>query len=132
MPPPASKSRNKKVSNQPSPWGNYQIGPASPGPRPSGGSGYKPPPQGYTPEHDAAKKSIGLGVASLFLWCCPIVGAALGIMACMYGYNGMQADNQATKNLGRVGMICGVVGVALSAIVLMLGVVIRVVELTNK
>ena len=109
------------MSNQPSPWGNYQFGPQNP----SGGYPLPPTTPRYDPLDDAAKKALGFGIGSIALCCC-IPGTVLGVLAIMYGWNASQSDNPSTKTKGTIGMVCGIVGVVLSVVVMILSVVLQV------
>jgi uncharacterized Tic20 family protein len=111
------------VSNQPSPWGNYQFAPSTQ----STGGGYSlpPPDQRYDPTDDAAKKALGFGIGSIVLCCC-IAGTVMGVLAIMYGWNASQSDNPSNRTMGIAGMVCGIVGVVISIALTILGIVLQV------
>ena len=109
---------------QPGPYGGY-----------GGDGGYPPPPPppyfGYAPQAPAAPKN-GLGIASLITAIVSLPAALsvfggflLGVVAVILGFVGYGRAKRGEANNGGVaiaGIVLGVVGIILSALVIALGV----------
>lgn len=121
------------------PPGGYPPPPYPPQPGPYGGyggdGGYPPPPpppySGYAPQAPMAPKN-GLGIASLITAIVSLPAALsvfggflLGVVAVILGFVGYSRAKRGEANNGGVaiaGIVLGVVGIILSALVIALGV----------
>lgn len=118
---------------------------------PQGGGYYEQPgqydPRQYTavpygvPGHGDPAPQNGFGVAALVLgistiavsWCCylMVLGAPAGILAIIFGALGVQKANRGEANnrgTAMAGLVCGIVGLALSVLILVLLVVLGTVD----
>ncbi|MER7439760.1 DUF4190 domain-containing protein [Micromonospora avicenniae] len=91
------------------------------------------PNAGY-PQTGGQNNTLGLvamilGIASIPLACCPYLGVPVGIAGIITGYLGRQkAERGQASNAGqaKAGLICGIVGVVLGILVIILSVVANV------
>ncbi|MCG5462210.1 hypothetical protein AB0K35_05700 [Micromonospora sp. NPDC053740] len=155
--PPAAPYGQQPTSGQPygqQPQDPYAAPQAPYGQQPTSGQPYgqqpphqdpyaqQQPPYGASPTYPNAgypqaqgqNNTLGLvalilGIASIPLACCAILGIPVGIGALVTGYLGKQkADQGQASNAGqaKAGLICGAVGVALGIISIILSVVLNV------
>ncbi|MDG4783759.1 hypothetical protein O7614_29310 [Micromonospora sp. WMMD961] len=135
--PPAAPYGQQPTSGQPygqpqpyqDPYGQQQPqyggGPAYPN------AGY---PQGQGQNNTLGLVAMILGIASIPLACCPLLGIPVGIGGAVTGYLGRQkaAQGQASNaGQAKAGLICGAVGVALGIISVILSVALNVGLPTN-
>ncbi|RQX16850.1 hypothetical protein DDE19_13620 [Micromonospora ureilytica] len=102
--------------------------------QPPYGAGPTYPNAGYPQQGQGQSNTLGLvamilGIASIPLACCAILGIPVGIGALVTGYLGRQkaAQGQASNaGQAKAGLICGAVGVALGIIAVILSVALNV------
>ena len=104
----------------PTPGGYPPQGYAPPGMYPPGGGAYPPGAQDFSGK---ATTAMWLGIASLPLCLCPLVGIGLGIAAIVVGNKVPEGTPE--KGKAKIGVICGVIGLIFGVINAIAGVMIN-------
>jgi hypothetical protein len=99
--------------------GGYSPGYAPPGAYPPGGGYYPPGAQNFSGK---ATTAMWLGIASLPLCLCPLVGIGLGIAAIIVGNKVPEGPD---KGRAKTGVICGTIGVAIGVLNAIAGVMMQ-------
>lgn len=116
------------MSNQPNPWGNFQMGPNPGGQNPYSapsfsGPSYSPPPQPGV--EGKAIAALIIGVVGLVAWCCPLIGFPLNIVGIVLGTQAMKSPNSASKIMSIVGLVLCAISLVLTLGNAVAGVIIQ-------